>query len=161
MHSTCSANLLHDAVRLATVVCRCYNEPLSPRLDNGYWRINSAGIKDDNLRRNLSLINAIVRRVHHLDDRISCFQMQRFSFCSHDRELPAYQHAGIYHRMTVSIEPGSRRYANPQNSDLGLTLRIRRQKLSIPALGSFNEFLDDRRRLVRLRTDPNYGTARL
>lgn len=138
-------------------VCRCYNDTLSSRLDNGYRRINNAGIKDYNLRRNLSLINAIVQRVHHLDDRISCFEMQRFSVCSHDCELPAYQHAGIYHRMTVSMELRSRRYANPQNSDLGLPLRIHRQKLPIPALGSFNEFLDDWRRLVRLRTDPNDG----
>jgi len=69
--------------------------------------------------------------------------MQRFPFCSHDRELPAYQHTGIYHRMTVSIELCSRRYANPQDSNLGLTLLIGRQKLPIPALGGFNEFLDN------------------
>ena len=65
------------------------------------WRANSSGIKDDNLRRNLSLIDAIVQSVHYFDDRISCLEMQRFTVCGHDRELPAYQHAGIYHRMAV------------------------------------------------------------
>src|SRR5512135_2203113 len=88
--------------------------------------------------------------------------MQRFSFLSYDRELPIYEYACIYHRMTMGIEPGSRRYADTQNSDLGLTCRIRRQKPPIPASGSINEFLlDNLGRLVRLRADPNRSTARL
>lgn len=121
-------------------------------IQNGYWRINSAGIKDDNLRRNHSLVNAIVPCVHYLDDGISGFEMQCFPIGRHNRELPAHQHAGIDAWMTVGVEPGSRRYADPQYSDLGLTLlRVRRQTLPIPAPGCFNEFLDDWRGIVRLR----------
>jgi hypothetical protein len=87
--------------------------------------------------------------------------MQRLSVHRHDRELPAYQHAGIYHRVKVRIEPGPRRYADPQNCNLGLTLRIRRQKRSIPALAGFDEFPDDRRRPVHFRTAPDHGTTGL
>lgn len=130
-------------------------------IQNGYWRINSAGIKDDDLRRNLSWINSIVPRVHHLDDGISGFEMQCFPIDRHNRELPAHQHAGIDYWMTVGVEPGSRRYADPQNSDLGLTLRVRRQTLPIPAPGRFNEFLDDWRGIVRLLTAPNRAAAGL
>ena len=96
-------------------------------LNNGYRCANRTGIKDDNLRRDRSLVNAIVQRVHHFDDWIPRCEMQRLSVSGQDRELPAEQHAGIYHRVAVSLEPCSRRYAHPQNSDLGLILRIGRQ----------------------------------
>lgn len=53
--------------------------------------------------------------------------MQRLLVCGHNRELPAQQHAGIYHWMTVSVEPGSRRYDDSSNGNLGLTLRMERK----------------------------------
>lgn len=87
--------------------------------------------------------------------------MQRLSVRGHDGQLPAHQHAGVYHRMTVSLEPGARRYADPSNCDLGLTLRMRKQGLPIPALRSLDEFLDRDRGLVRLLPDPKPRTARL
>jgi hypothetical protein len=87
--------------------------------------------------------------------------MQRLSVCGHDRELSAQQHAAIDHRMTVSVEPGSRRYADPSNCDLGLTSRIRKQELPIPALGSLDKFLDDYSGLARMLIHSNRRTARL
>jgi hypothetical protein len=69
--------------------------------------------------------------------------MEPLSVCAYDRELPAQHHAGTYHWMTVCVEPGSGRYADPADCDLGPTSWIRTQIFSIPALGSLDEFLYD------------------
>lgn len=66
---------------------------------NGYRAANDSCIKDDNFCRIDSVINTIVCRVHHLDDRISCFEVKRFAVRRDDHKLPACQHPGIDHRI--------------------------------------------------------------
>jgi hypothetical protein len=51
---------------------------LSLRLDITVRCINDTGIKDINLRRNLSLINAIVQCLYHLNNGVPCLEVQRF-----------------------------------------------------------------------------------
>lgn len=51
----------------------CDNDILSWLFDNGYRHVNGTDVKDDNFSRNLSLINPIVQRLHHLDNGISGF----------------------------------------------------------------------------------------
>ena len=84
----------------------------------------NTGIEDNNFRRNTSFIHAVVQRVHELNNRVACFEVQRFPARSHDRQLAACQYARVYHGVRVHIESGSSRYAYSQNRDLGLTLRI-------------------------------------
>jgi hypothetical protein len=94
---------------------------------HGYSLSDDTRIEHDDFRGNRSFIDSIVKCVHYLDDRISRLQTQHFPVRGLDRELPAYQQAGIDHRMTVSLEPRARRDSDSQNRDLGLTLRIRNQ----------------------------------
>ncbi len=59
--------------------------------------------------------------------------------------------------MTVSLEPGSRGYADPSNHDLGLVLPIRRQEFPIPAFASLNEVLEDSFGSCPIRTVAQLG----
>src|SRR5689334_17467100 len=72
-----------------------------------YGLSNDTSIKDNNFRGNRSIISSIVECVYHLNDGISCLQMQYFPVCGLDRELPAHQHASVDHWMTVSLKPRS------------------------------------------------------
>jgi hypothetical protein len=61
------------------------------RFGDGDRSADDAGVEDDDLRGNRSLIDAIVPFIHQLDDRISGLELKRFPVQHHHRELTGKQ----------------------------------------------------------------------
>jgi len=112
------------------------------RFGNRDRRAAGACVEDDDFRRFVPFVYAVMRGVDQFDDGITGFEMQRFSILRHDSELSAQQHACIYDRVEVGLEAGSGRDGDTQDGDLGLALRIGWQFVAVPACCAFGEFPD-------------------